>query len=116
MDKRVSRGLRSQRGAQGKSHQEVWREPGGEKEAELEENRKVPSMAKPQAKESEYLPQRRKGRKEKETIFFIRPWRSSRLSGRNIRIRDVSCIGNLRKRRKLSTIALLRTQRIKEWT
>jgi hypothetical protein len=34
----------------------------------------------------------RKGRKEKENLF-IRTWRSSRLGGRNIRIRDVSSVG-----------------------
>jgi hypothetical protein len=54
-------------------------------------NRKEPSAAEPQPKESEYFPQRRKGRKEKN---IIRTWRSSRLGGRNIRIRDVSFIGN----------------------
>jgi hypothetical protein len=52
------------------------------------------SAAEPQPKESEYLPQRRKGRKEKE-IIFIRTWRSSRLGGTNIRIRDVSYVGKL---------------------
>jgi hypothetical protein len=54
--------------------------------------REEPSAAKPQPKESDYLPQRRKGRKEKE-IIFIRTWRSSRLGGTNIRIRDVSYVG-----------------------
>jgi hypothetical protein len=48
--------------------------------------------AAPQPKESGYFPQRRKGRKERE-IIFIRTWRSSRLGGRNIRIRDASYIG-----------------------
>src|SRR4030095_6682483 len=56
------------------------------------EGREEPSAAKPQPKESEYLPQRRKGREEKE-IIFIRTWRSSRLGGTNIRIRDVSYVG-----------------------
>ena len=64
----------------------------GCKRRKLEIHCEGPSAATPQPKESEYLPQRRKGRKEKETIF-VRTWRSSRLGGRNIRIRDVSCIG-----------------------
>jgi hypothetical protein len=43
------------------------------------EGREDPSAAEPQPKESEYLPQRRKGRKEKRNIVlnlaFLAPWR-----------------------------------------
>jgi hypothetical protein len=54
--------------------------------------RKEHSAAKTATKASEYLPQRRKNRKEKNNIL-IRTWRSSRLGEKNIRSRDVSCIG-----------------------
>src|SRR6266850_4542452 len=32
MDERVSRGVGRQRGIEGKSHEEIWRKPGGEKD------------------------------------------------------------------------------------
>jgi hypothetical protein len=69
-----------------------------------------PSAAKPQPKNRNISRKDAKAAKKK-TILVIRTWRSSRLGGKNIRIRDTSCIGNLRKPRKLSTIVVRSSQR-----
>jgi hypothetical protein len=66
------------------------------------------SAAAPQPKESEYLSQRRKGRKEKETIS-IRTRRSSRLGGRISESEMFHESATLRKLRKLSTIVVRST-------
>ena len=65
----------------------------------LQKDRNISRKACPERSRRTQRPQRKK-------TIFVRTWRSSRLGGRNIRIRGASRIGNLRKPRKLSIVVI----------